>query len=364
MQVKLNDLSRQYKTIKNEIDQAIFSTIDKSSFIGGELVTKFEKSFASYNKVKHCIGCANGTDAIEIALEALGILPEEEILVPAITWISTAGAVRNIGAKPVFVDVDEDQLIDLTDAKSKLTKKTRGIIPVHLFGQVVNMNKLMNFATQNNLAVIEDCAQAHGAEFNGQKVGTFGNIGTFSFYPGKNLGAYGDAGGIITNSTTLDEKCRLIRNHGQRQKHEHIIKGRNSRLDSIQASILNVKLKYLPDWTSRRIEVAKKYKNLLSELPIKLPSQLDGSKHVFHLYVISTSRRDELKLYLENNGVQTAIHYPTPLPYTQTFKEQVEKEYTGAKVASTTCLSIPIYPEITDEEIVYVGNHIKRFFDN
>ena len=362
MQIQLNDLKRQHSLLKTEIDDAISSVIESCQFIGGKRVSNFENEFAAFNQVKHCIGCANGTDALEIALQALNIQPHDEVLVPSITWISTAGAVRNMGGVPVFVDVDENSLIDFADAKSKITPKTKGIIPVHLFGLPIDMNAVLDIARESNLFVIEDCAQAHGAEINRQKVGTFGDIGIFSFYPGKNLGAFGDAGGIITNNDTLDESCRMIRNHGQKKKFDFLSIGRNSRLDTLQAAILSVKLKHLDDWTTKRIEVAKKYKKQLSDLPITLPTISNGVKHVYHLYVIQSDNRDALKEHLEGKGIQTAIHYPSSLPFTETFKSNTPGIFSQAERFTKRCLSIPMFPEITDDEIKFVCDEIQSFF--
>jgi dTDP-4-amino-4,6-dideoxygalactose transaminase len=362
MQIHLNDLKRQHSLLKIEIDAAISTVIEKCQFIGGEIVSDFENEFATYNRAKYCIGCANGTDALEIALHALDLQQGDEVLVPSITWISTAGAVRNMGGIPVFVDVDDNSLIDLDDVKTKTTAKTKGIIPVHLFGLPVDMNALLSIANKHKLFIIEDCAQAHGAEINGQKVGTFGDIGTFSFYPGKNLGAFGDAGGLITNSDELDEKCRMIRNHGQKKKFEFLSVGRNSRLDTLQAAILSVKLKHLDNWTTKRIEVAAKYKSLLSDLPLTLPPVSTGLKHVYHLFVIQSENRNKLKKYLEEKGIQTAIHYPAALPSTDTFSDNSSNTFSQAEHFTKRCLSIPIFPEITDDEIEYVCDAIHSFY--
>lgn len=361
MQVKLNDLSRQYTTIKKEIDSAISKVVSNTQFIGGEPVSKFENNFAKYNNVNYCIGCANGTDALEIALESLGLTTKDEVLIPAITWVSTAGAVRNIGAKPIFVDIDENDLIDIDKATEKITPNTKAIIPVHLFGQAVDMNKLMDFSKKHNLYVIEDCAQAHGAQWNGKNVGAFGDLGTFSFYPGKNLGAFGDAGGIITNNRELDKKCRMIRNHGQITKHEFLTKGRNSRLDTLQASVLTVKLNYLNQWTSRRREIAKKYNSLLQDTPVKFKPFSEVLNHVYHLFVIKTDQRDQLKKHLEEKGIQTAIHYPIALPFSETFNDS--NKYPNSLLSTQTSLTIPLYPEIEDEEVEFVANEIKSFFN-
>ena len=266
----------QYESIKSEIDKSIKEVLVNTSFIGGEIVTEFETNFKKYIGVNYCISCANGTDSIEILLKALDIGKGDEVIVPAISWISTSEAVSSVGGKPVFVDIDPDYYtIDLNKIEKVITNKTKAIIPVHLYGQPVDMIKLMAIAKKHNLKVIEDCAQAHGAEFKSKKIGSFGDCASFSFYPGKNLGAYGDAGAMVTNDSKVAEKARMIANHGQKEKHKHIIEGRNSRMDSIHAAVLNVKLKYLDSWTSRRIEIALKYNSLLSKFSISCLKALE-----------------------------------------------------------------------------------------
>lgn len=361
MQVKLNDLSRQHNAIRNEMDAAIAEVINKNAYIGGEFVARFETNFAQYLGIAHCIGCANGTDALEIALDALDLQAGDEVLVPATTWISTAGAVRNQGGVPVFVDVNENFLFDLKDAEKKCSSRTRGIIAVHLFGQAADIKNIVSWAKSKNYFVIEDCAQAHGATFENQKVGTFGDIGTFSFYPGKNLGALGDAGCMVTNSSELAEKCKLYRNHGQLKKHEHLTYGRNSRLDGLQAAVLDVKLKHLPEWTTKRQKIAQNYNQFLSTLPVSILKPASNTQAVYHLYVIQTKDRDGLKVHLDAKGIQTAVHYPLPLPRTQTFWypncEIVQAEYLAKH-----CLSLPIFPEMTEDEQRYVMQSVEQFF--
>ncbi|MEM9339621.1 MAG: DegT/DnrJ/EryC1/StrS family aminotransferase, partial [Bacteroidota bacterium] len=267
MSIPFVDLNAQYQSIKSEVDHAIASVFETTSFIGGEPVRKFEEDFAQYLGANHCVSCANGTDAIEIALKALGVGPGDEVIVPALTWISTAGAVNNVGAAPVFVDVLADErTIDPSLIVPKITDKTRAILPVHLYGLPARMKEIKAIAVKHKLRIIEDCAQAHGAEIDGHKVGTMGDIATFSFYPSKNLGAYGDAGAIVTNDSELAERCKKLSNHGQLVKHDHQIIGRNSGLDAIQAAVLNVKLSYLDEWTKTRGCIASQYDSLLKEV--------------------------------------------------------------------------------------------------
>ena len=359
--IPLVDLKKQYESIKSEIDISIKEVLANTSFIGSGTVTDFETNFKKYIGVNHCISCANGTDSIEILLKALDISIGDEVIVPAISWISTSEAVSSVGAKPVFVDINPDYYtIDLTKIEDKITKNTKAIIPVHLYGQPVDMTKLMSIAKKHNLKVIEDCAQAHGAEFNSKKIGSFGECASFSFYPGKNLGAYGDAGAMITNDSKIAEKARMIANHGQKEKHNHVIEGRNSRMDGIHAAVLNVKLNYLNSWTSRRIEIAENYNSLLSKSPISCPKKIKNGKHVYHLYVIRSSHRDKLKKKLAEKGISSSIHYPTALPFLECYRHLNHKkdDFPIASLYTKQILSIPIFPELTIEEINLICKNI------
>lgn len=355
MSVPFVDLKAQYESIKDDIDQAIASVINETNFIGGERIKSFEKDFAQFVGTRHCIGVANGTDAIEIALKALGIGEGDEVIVPALTWMSTAGAVNGVGAEPIFVDVLEDErTINPGLIENKITPKTKAIIPVHLYGLPVRMDEIMILAKKHNLKVIEDCAQAHGAEIKGRRVGTIGDIATFSFYPGKNLGAYGDAGAITTDDAKLMETCRMLANHGQLSKHDHQIIGRNSRLDTLQAAILQAKLPHLDDWTNARIQVADWYNKKLKDV-IK-PVTPEGMRHVFHLYVIQSQNRDELKHKLNEVNIGCSIHYPTPLPHLKAFAYQGH-HYGAFPVSEKLCaeiLSIPMFAELAEEEVDWV----------
>jgi dTDP-4-amino-4,6-dideoxygalactose transaminase len=358
------DLHKQYLSIQSEIDTTISQTIRDASFIGGQTIEKFEISFAEYLGIDHVIACANGTDAIEILLQSMGIGEGDEVLVPAISWISTAEAVTTVGATPVFVDIHpEYYVIDTDNIEAKITDKTKAIIPVHLYGQAAQMDKIMEIAKKHNLKVLEDCAQAHGATFNGKKVGTFGDAASFSFYPGKNLGAYGDAGGMVTNNSEVADKARMIANHGQRKKHDHQIEGRNSRMDGLQAAILNVKLKYLIGWTEGRQSVAKIYDSLLEGADgITLPKTHENVGHVFHLYVIQVDDRDEVMARLDKEGIGTAIHYPTPMPFMPAYARfsHTPKDFPVADRLSKRILSIPMFPELTESEIAYVCEQLKQ----
>lgn len=363
MQIPFVDLKAQYLSIKSEIDVAIQYILENANFIGGEQVQSFETAFASYIGTKHCIACANGTDSIEILLQAMGIKAGDEVLVPAISWISTSESVSNIGAVPIFVDVDDFFVINVDLIENKITEKTKAIIPVHLYGHPADMPKIMKIAQKYDLKVLEDCAQAHGAEINGRKIGTWGDCASFSFYPGKNLGAYGDAGAMLTNNEKIAEKARRIANHGQLQKHDHQIEGRNSRLDTIQAAILNTKLKYIEKWTEDRIKNAVMYSDFLNETDILCPKIKTDYKHVFHLYVIRSNRRDGLQSYLHEKGIQTAIHYPIALPFLPCYKKYgfIKTDFPIASLFQNEILSLPMYAELKQEQIQYIADSIIKF---
>lgn len=357
MNIPFVDLGSQYKSIKEEIDLALNESLNTGDFIGGDSVRSFEAAFSKYVNSKYCISCANGTDSIEILLEAFGIKGGDEVIVPAYSWISTSEAVSRVGAKPVFVDIEHDfYCINPELIEKKVTSNTKAIIPVHFYGQPANMPKIMEIANRYNLIVIEDCAQAHGAQIQGKKVGTWGHAASFSFYPGKNLGAYGDAGAILTNAEEIATKCKMIANHGQLKKHEHFIEGRNSRLDAIQAKVLLVKLNYLNKWNIKRIENANYYNSRLNSFNNILPSVRENCNHVFHLYVIRTKKRVELISKLNKAGVQTAIHYPKPLPFLDCYSylELKEHEFPVACSVQNEILSLPMYPELTKKQMDYI----------
>ena len=360
------DLSAQYRSIKSEIDNAIKECIDETNFIKGKAVTVFERRFADYLGVDYCIGCGNGTDALEIILSALKIGSGDEVLVPALTWISTAEAVTNVGAEPVFVDIEsQTYTIDTTKIEEKITKRTKAIIPVHLYGSPADMNEIIKIAEKYRLFIIEDCAQAHGAEYFGRKVGTFGIASAFSFFPSKNLGAYGDGGAIVTNNKDLGDSVRKISNHGQlEEKHKHFIVGRNSRLDSIQASILSVKLKYLDAWNNRRREVASFYISRLREKKeFVLPVQEQSKKHVYHLFVIRCRQREKLIELLEEKKISWGIHYPNALPFIDPYRYKKHKpqDFTNSSDIIKDIISIPIYPELTELQLNMICDQLLKY---
>jgi dTDP-4-amino-4,6-dideoxygalactose transaminase len=363
MSIPLVDLKAQYLNIKSEIDAAIADVINNTSFIGGKYVKQFEEQFAAYIGTNYCVGCANGTDAIEILLKSVGITVGDEVIVPSHTWISTAEAVTTIGGKPVFVDTHPDfYTIDVSQIESKITSKTKAIIPVHLYGLPVEMDEIMRIAKQYNLKVIEDCAQAHGAMYKGQKIGTFGDGAAFSFFPGKNLGAYGDAGGMVTNNEEIAVLARKIANHGRLGKYDHEMEGRNSRLDSLHAAILTVKLNYLEQWTEARRHNANLYNKHLSNSNLKLPIAPDYSRHVYHLYVVQVENRDKVQENLHQEGIATGIHYPLALPMLTAYSYlgHQPQDFPVSVGYTPKILSLPMYPELTEDMIVQICTTLKQ----
>lgn len=364
MRVPILSLSEQYKSIEPEITAAIKEVLNSSRFILGQQAELFEKEFAEYCGISHAIGVNSGTDAIFLALKALGIKEGDEVLTVPNTAIPTVAAIRMTGAKPVFVDIDEaTYLMNPELVPSKITPKTKAVVPVHLYGQCCDMNKIVSVAKENGLFVVEDACQAHGAEYAGKKAGTLSDIGCFSFYPSKNLGAYGDGGMIVTNDPVLQEKVKMMRNYGQPQRYVCSIEGINSRLDEIQAAILRVKLKHLDNWNKKRAECVRLYKELIKNPKIILPFESQRGKHAHHLFVIRTKERDKLKKFLEENGIGTEIHYPIPIHLQKGYEFLMLKDGTCpvAERAMKEILSLPLYPELTREQITYVADKINAF---
>lgn len=364
--IKFLDLKKQYLSIKDEIDAAIKEVLDTQYFVGGPVVKRFEKNFAAYQGAKYCVGVGNGTDALEIAIESLDIPKGSEIIVPANTFIATSEAVTRSGHKLKFCDCKNDYTISPDSFELNITPKTKAVIVVHLYGKPCEMDSIMQIVNKHNLKLIEDCAQAHGAEYKGKRVGTFGDIATFSFYPGKNLGAYGDAGAIITNSDDIAYKCSMIRDHGSMRKYLHEFEGRNSRLDAIQAAILDAKLKYLDEWINDRNRVASLYQNELKNiLEIVLPPADNTQRHSYHLFVIRTTKRDALAEYLNNNDVQTGMHYPIALPNQPAYSYmELNDSIKNAVQWDKELLSLPMGEHLYDSEVKKVCNLIKEFFEN
>jgi dTDP-4-amino-4,6-dideoxygalactose transaminase len=354
MAVPYADLHLQYQSIKPEIDAAVAAVIRDSAFIRGPYVDAFEREFAAAVDARQCISCANGTDALYIAMAALKVKPGDEVITTAHSWISTSAMITHAGATPVFCDTDAQTFtIDPAAIESAITPRTVGIIPVHLYGQPADMAAIMAIARRHKLWVIEDCAQAHLARFGDQQIGTFGDAATYSFYPGKNLGAMGDAGAIVTGRSDLAERMAMLARHGGRVKHQHQIEGINSRLDGLQAAILSAKLPHLPRWTKARQAAAAVYDAGLNQIEnVVVPQVASGRTHVYHLYTIQHPQRDKLAAYLSANGVQTAINYPVALPYLEAYRRfgHRPEQFPNAQRHQGRILSLPMFAEITAQQ--------------
>ncbi len=366
MKIPFVDLKAQYHSIKEEVQKNVNNVIENSAFIGGNFLKKFESDFAGFCEAKYCVGVGNGTDAIIIALKMLGIGPGDEVITAANSFIATSEAVSLTGAKVVFCDVDETtRNIDPDLIKERITDRTGAIIPVHLYGQPADMDRIVEIAKQNSLYVIEDCAQSHGAKYKGKKVGTFGDVGTFSFYPGKNLGAYGDGGAVITDNRELEEKIRKFANHGRSEKYDHEFEGTNSRLDGMQAAILSVKLKHLEEWNNKRNTNARIYNEKLERFKdLITPVIPDDRDHFFHLYVIRSKEREKLKNYLIENGISCGVHYPIALPNLKAYSYLKHKpeDFPVSSRLQDEILSLPMFPELDEKQIEYIVKKIENFF--
>ncbi|OIO79197.1 MAG: hypothetical protein COZ98_01915 [Candidatus Omnitrophica bacterium CG_4_8_14_3_um_filter_43_15] len=365
MQVPILDLKRQYTICKKEIEEAIKSVFEKCNFILGEEVSILEKKFSAYCGCKYAVAVASGTDALELTLRALGVGFGDEVITSPFSYIATSVAISNLGAKPVFVDIDpRTYTIDITKIEKAITKKTKAILPVHIYGHPANMEKINDLAKKHNLKVVEDACQAHGAEFNGKKVGGLGHAGCFSFYPSKNLGAYGDGGIVTTNDESLSEKIRIFRNCGRKSKYEHIFISSNSRLDTIQAAILLVKLRHLEEATALRRKHAAMYNGLLNDIKksVQLPFESKDVRHVYHLYAIQISDRHKVAQFLQDKGISTLMHYPIPIHLEPAYEDYNYKkgDFPVAEALSERVLSLPMFPELTDIEIKYVSEKLKE----
>lgn len=366
--IPLMNLKDCYKDIYDEVMMKLTSLIDNTQFIGGDEIKFFEEEYAEYCKCKYSVGCSNGTDAIEVGLKALGISHGDTVLVPANSFIATAEAVNNVGAEVVFIDVEDDYFtIDPSKIEeymvSNKEKNVKAVIAVHLYGQMANMPEIINVAKKYNLKVLEDSAQAHGSELNGKRPGEYGDLATFSFYPGKNLGAFGDAGAIVTNDKKLYENCKMIVNHGRKpgEKYAHEIVGGNKRIDTLQAAVLRIKLRHMEKWTSLRKEKVNHYMELLkNNKSIILPKVRSNADPVWHLFVIRTKGRDQLQNMLKSNGVSTGIHYPIPLHLQPAYKYlgYNEGDFIIAEKHSKEILSLPLWPEIEIEKVEKICNFI------
>jgi dTDP-4-amino-4,6-dideoxygalactose transaminase len=360
------DLKKQYQEIKEEIDKAIERVLQEAVFIGGQEIEQFEKEAAGYSGCSFGIGVNSGTDALFLSLKALGIDRGDEVITTPFTFIATAEVIANLGAKPVFVDIDPKTFnIDASKIEGKITEKTKAIMPVHLFGLMADMKKIMEIAEKHNLKVVEDAAQAIGAEFEGKKSGSFGETGCFSFFPSKNLGCLGDGGMIVTNNDNLADNIRLLKNHGSSKNEKYLNQtlGVNSRLDSLQAAVLRVKLHHLDFWSEKRAENAEIYNQELGGI-VKTPFAAESRKHIYNQYTIRTERRDELRDYLKEKGIPSMIYYPLGLHLQPAFAYLGHKEgdFPETEKASREVLSLPIYPELSKQEIKQVASAIKEFY--
>ena len=365
MRVPFLDLKIQYASIRDEIAVALQQVLDNTAFAGGPFVEKFEKDFASFCKCGFAMGVGSGTTALWMALSGLGIGQGDEVITTPNTFIATAEAISFSGAKPVFVDIDEqtyDMNLDLLE--DAITPKTKAVIPVHLYGQMVDMDRVMRIARAYGLVVVEDACQAHGAEYNGQRAGSIGDAGCFSFYPGKNLGAYGEAGAVVTNDAELAEKIRVLRDHGQTRKYYHSMIGWNARMDGFQGAVLSVKLKHLPAWNDARKRNARLYDELLADADeIITPVEVDRAGHVYHVYAIRTKDRDALINYLAKKNVYCGIHYPMPihLQNAYSFLGKGKGSFPVAEKCAEQLVSLPMFPELSEEQIEYVVHETKHY---
>ncbi|MET0650229.1 MAG: DegT/DnrJ/EryC1/StrS family aminotransferase [Pyrinomonadaceae bacterium] len=368
MPVPFVDLQAQYRAIKAEVDEAIQRVLDTSAFVLGREVEAFERAFAEYVGARACVGVSNGTAAIQLALQACGVGAGDEVIVPANTFFATAEAVSTAGATPVFVDCDPVTCnIDANQIEAVVTERTRAVIPVHLYGQPADLDAVSEVARRHDLIVIEDAAQAHGARYKGNRVGALGRAGCFSFYPGKNLGAYGEGGAVVTDDAEVARRLRMLRDHGSEQKYRHEIVGYNMRLEGIQGAVLGVKLKHLDYWNALRRRHAARYREMLAPLAesgaLALPLEADYAEHVYHLFVIQADARDTLQRYLSAAGVQTGIHYPVPVHLQPAYAALGHKEgdFPNAERQARRVLSLPMFAELTGHQLKYVADALADY---
>ena len=366
MQVPFLSFDAQNERVVEESKAVFASFLDSKFYVLGKLTEQFELDYAKYNQVNYAVGISNGLDALHLALKVLGIGPEDEVIVPSNTYIATALAVEMAGAKVIFAEPDEKTYnIDPSQIEKKLTKNTKAIMPVHLYGQACEMDKIMEIANRNSIFVIEDNAQAHSATFNHKITGSFGDVNATSFYPTKNIGAFGEAGAITTDSLEHATASKVWRNYGSEKRYYNMVKGYNNRIDELQAGLLSIKLKYIAEWTANRQELAKRYlSNLTNIKGLVLPQIADGASHVYHLFVVRTDRRDELQNYLDTNGVKTVIHYPIPPHLQKAYNENgfMKGDFPIAEKLSETSLSLPLYPGLKNEQVDYVTDLLLKFF--
>jgi dTDP-4-amino-4,6-dideoxygalactose transaminase len=359
------DLQAQIRPLRAELDAAIARTIDHCSFCLGPDVAQFEKDFAKFCGVEHALGFNSGTSALHVAMLLLGIGPGDEVITTPYTFVATSWAISYCGAKPVYVDIDDTTFtLDPQRLEKAITPRTKAVMPVHLYGQPFDLDAIGEICRRHKLPLVEDACQAHGAKWKGRAVGSFGDLAGFSFYPGKNLGAFGEGGALVTNNTALAKRARSLREHGSTVRYYHDEVGYNYRMEGLQGAVLGIKLKHLQNWTRERQRVARRYAELLADTPLQLPREAAGAESVWHLYVVRHPRRDELKQHLEANQVGCALHYPLPLHLQKAYASLGHKagDFPVAEKAARECLSLPIFPELTDAQIQRVAAVVKDFF--
>lgn len=366
MQVPFLDLKANYLSVKDEVLKEIHEVLETTGYILGPKVVKFENDFAKMHNVKHCVGLSTGTDASHVIMWALNLKAGDEVIVPANTFIASAWGIALCGATPVFVDCEKDSYnIDPIKVEEAISSKTKAIVAVHLYGQSANLDPLKQIAAKYNVALIEDAAQAHLAEYKNQKIGGLGDMALFSFYPGKNLGTYGEGGAVTTNNDQYATTIKMIRDQGQSQKYHHDIIGHNYRMEAIQGAVLGVKLKYLNDWTNKRRAIANRYREALRDIEeITLPKEMDYAKHVYHLFVLQVTERAEMQEFLTKNEIASGLHYPIPLHMQKCFNYLGYKkgDFPVTEQLASNCLSLPMFPEMTDEQIEYVTTKVRAFY--
>lgn len=365
MNVQFLDLKAQYEHIKSEVKERLDRVLESSQFALGTQVEEFEKNFARFCGAKYCVACNSGTSALHLALLASGIQPGDEVIIPSHTFIATAEAVSYCGAVPVFAEIDpRTYTLDPARIEERITMKTKAVVPVHLYGQPADMEPIKRICQARGFILIEDAAQAHGARYRGKRVGSLGNTACFSFYPGKNLGAYGEGGAVVTDDKEAAETMRILRDHGQPRKYHHEKIGFNYRMDGFQGAVLNVKLKYIEEWNSLRRKKAELYNDLLEGVPVVTPYEPEYAESVFHLYVILTERRDALQEYLKEKGIYTGLHYPIPVHLQKAYRflSYQKGDLPVTEWVANSLLSLPLYPELEDSHIRYVCKSIKNFF--
>jgi dTDP-4-amino-4,6-dideoxygalactose transaminase len=364
-QVPYLDLSAQIRSVRKEIDAAIARTIDNCSFCLGPDVAQFEKDFAKFCGAEHCLGFNSGTSALHIALLLLDIKPGDEVITTPFTFVATSWAISYVGAKPVYVDIEDATMnLDPKLIERAITPRTKAILPVHLYGHPFDADAILAICRKHKLPLVEDACQAHGAKYKGKTVGTFGEMSAFSFYPGKNLGACGEGGALVTNNSAFAARAKSLREHGSTVRYYHDEVGFNYRMEGIQGAVLGVKLKHLEKWTAERRRVAHRYHELLKDTPLQLPLEANYAESAYHLYVVRHPRRDDLKKFLDENAIGCALHYPLPLHLQKCYAQLGHKpgDFPVAEKSARECLSLPVYPELTDAQIQRVATVIRNFF--